>query len=109
MTGTRTMGKLKMKMKRSIGGRPLILISPSAEGKGAEFGDTSVSLADTYQRAIVAAGGTPLIMSSVASPEVVAECVRHCDGVLLTGGDDINPKLYSERLPERLAKTVTVA
>jgi putative glutamine amidotransferase len=31
--------------------------------------------------------------------------VQRCDGVLLTGGDDIDPKLYAQDLPEELAKT----
>ncbi|MDB6110489.1 MAG: glutamine amidotransferase [Pedosphaera sp.] len=88
---------------------PLILISPSVEVKGAEFGDMSISLSETYQAAVMAAGGLPLILPGIASPELVAECVRRCDGVLLTGGDDINPELYTQRLPARLAKTVTLA
>ena len=36
---------------------------------------------------------------------MIAEAVRRCDGVLLTGGDDIDPKLYATDLPEELAKT----
>jgi putative glutamine amidotransferase len=87
---------------------PLILVSPNTEVKGDEFGDTSISLSETYQRAIIAAGGLPLALPGIASPELVAECVRHCDGVLFTGGDDINPKLYAKNLPAKLAKTVTI-
>ena len=88
---------------------PLILISPSVEVKGAEFGDMSISLSETYQAAVMAAGGVPLILPGIASTELVAECVGRCDGVLLTGGDDIDPKLYSQRLSAQLAKTVTLA
>jgi putative glutamine amidotransferase len=88
---------------------PLILISPSVEVKGDEFGDVAITLSETYQRAIMAAGGLPLALPGIASPELVAECVRRCDGVLFTGGDDINPKLYTRRLPAHLAKTVTVS
>ncbi|MDB6125287.1 MAG: glutamine amidotransferase [Pedosphaera sp.] len=87
---------------------PLILISPNTEVKGDEFGDTSISLSETYQKAIAAAGGIPLVLSYFASKEIVAETVRHCDGVLLTGGDDINPKLYTKTLSPKLRKTVTI-
>jgi putative glutamine amidotransferase len=76
--------------------------------KGAEFGDTSTSLSETYQRAIEVAGGTPLILPLSASPEVIAQSVALCDGVLLTGGDDVDPKLYAKKLPKKLAKTVEV-
>ena len=79
-------------MKKS----PLILISPNTEVKGDEFGDTSISLSETYQRAIMQAGGLPLVLPWLASPEIVAECVRRCDGVLFTGGDDVNPQALHE-------------
>lgn len=87
---------------------PLILISPNTVVVGDEFGDTSISLSETYQRAIMTAGGLPLALPGLASRELVAECVRRCDGVLFTGGDDVNPKLYAERLSPRLRRTVTI-
>jgi putative glutamine amidotransferase len=101
MTGSRK--------RKSEAGSPLILIAPSDERRGEEFGDQSISLADTYQRAVVAAGGVPVILSYMADPRVIAESVRRCDGVLLTGGDDINPQLYMRRVPRHLAKTVKPA
>jgi putative glutamine amidotransferase len=88
--------------------KPLILISPNTEVKGDEFGDTSISLSETYQKAIIAAGGLPLALPGIASQEVVADCVSRCDGVLFTGGDDINPKLYTKKLSPKLRKTVTI-
>ena len=84
---------------------PLILISPSTESKGAEFGDTSISLSEAYPRAIMAAGGVPLALPCTASRAVVAECVKRCDGVMLTGGDDVSPKLYTDHLTPALRKT----
>jgi putative glutamine amidotransferase len=87
---------------------PLILVSPCIETKGDEFGDTSISLSETYQMAILGAGGVPVAMPATTSRDVVAECVRRTDGVLLTGGEDINPDLYVSRLPARLRRTVKV-
>jgi putative glutamine amidotransferase len=92
--------------KSKAGGAPLILITPSDDSRGEEFGDESISLSERYQRAIVAAGGLPLVVPGIASEELLAECVRRCDGVLLTGGDDINPELYTTHLPAKLRKTV---
>lgn len=47
-------------------------------------------------------------MSAPTTPDraALAEAVRRTDGVLLTGGDDINPALYEEKLPANLARTV---
>ena len=85
---------------------PLILISPSTQRRGVEFFDYSLSLSDAYPRAVAAAGGLPSVMSCTLAPEAIAESVRRCDGVLLTGGDDIQPRLYNSKLPLRLKKTV---
>ena len=89
-------------MKRS----PVILITPSTESKGEEFADASISLSNRYTDAVIAAGGLPQIFPATTSHTVIAEAVQRCDGVLMTGGDDIDPKLYAKDLPDELAKTV---
>lgn len=88
--------------------RPLILISPGVEKKGSEFGDLSISLSGCYSQSVIEAGGLPLTLPATVSREVLAECVARSDGVLLTGGDDIDPRIYAERLPARLRKTVGI-
>ena len=88
---------------------PLILISPCIEKKGAEFEDLSLSLSMNYPNALMGAGAIPLTMPATRSRELVAECVRRADGVLLTGGEDVNPKLYAKRLSLRLRRTVTLS
>jgi putative glutamine amidotransferase len=87
---------------------PLILISPSVEKRGDEFGDLSISLSEAYQRALTGAGGLPLVLPALGAREFIAESVRRCDGVLLTGGEDVNPRLYGNGLPPRLRGTGTV-
>ena len=37
---------------------------------------------------------------------MLADIVRRVDGVLLTGGDDINPDLYAKKLPRAVRQTV---
>jgi len=85
---------------------PLILVTPSTEAKGVEFYDYSISLSQTYLDAISTAGGLPLVVPAAPSPKLVAEYVRRCDGVMLTGGDDIQPELYYPDVPAELRKTV---
>lgn len=87
---------------------PLILISPCVEKEGAEFEDLSLSLSMNYPAALMSVGAIPLTMPATASREMVAEFVRRTDGVLLTGGEDVNPRLYAKRLPPRLRRTVTL-
>src|SRR5436190_11890937 len=87
---------------------PLILISPNIEKKGDEFGDLSISLSETYQMALMGVGAIPMTMPATASRELVAECVRRADGVLLTGGEDVEPSLYAKKVPAKLRRTVRV-
>ena len=87
---------------------PLILVSPNIEKKGEEFGDLSSSLSARYERALQAAGGIPLTLSGTTSRTVIAESVRRAEGVLLTGGEDVEPRLYGNGLPAKLKRTVTV-
>lgn len=86
--------------------RPLILVSPAIERQGEEFHDRSISLSEAYLRALMSAGAVPMVMPPTSSRQLVSECVRRADGVLLTGGADIHPRLYSGRLPARVARTV---
>jgi len=87
---------------------PVILVSPSIEKKGEEFGDRSISLSETYQQALMGAGGIPLTLPATVSREVVAHSVAVSDGVLLTGGEDIDPAIFGAELPPRLRRTVTL-
>ncbi len=83
---------------------PLILVSPSIEKRGVEFHDLSTSLSIRYEDALLAAGGIPLVAPATTDRKVLAECVKRVDGVLLTGGDDINPELYQTDLPPQGAE-----
>lgn len=85
---------------------PLILVTPSTEEKGVEFYDYSISLSETYLDCISDAGGLPVVLPCSPSPKLVAEFVRRCDGVMITGGDDIQPELYWPDVPAKLRKTV---
>jgi putative glutamine amidotransferase len=86
---------------------PLILISPSTTARGVEFEDNSVSLSNKYSLAIATAGGLPWIAPALPARALVAESVARCDGVLLTGGDDIATELYAPKLNGKLKKTVS--
>jgi putative glutamine amidotransferase len=86
---------------------PLILITPSTSKKGVEFADQSVSLSNQYCMAVAEVGGLPWIAPCLPAPGLVAESVARADGVMLTGGDDIQPELYAGTLEPGLRKTVS--
>lgn len=87
---------------------PLILITPSVEKRGVEFHDLSASLSIKYENAVLQAGGIPLTAPISSDRAILAEIVRRVDGVLLTGGDDINPGLYAKKLPRAVRKTISM-
>jgi putative glutamine amidotransferase len=74
--------------------RPLIGITGQLEA--AHWGDwvrEAVLSPLTYTRAVERAGGTPVILPPVP-PESVAVLIAGLDGLVLTGGTDVNPALY---------------
>jgi putative glutamine amidotransferase len=87
---------------------PLILVTPSSEKRGVEFQDTSSSLSFRYEQSVLAAGGIPVVAPMTTERTVLAEAVRRADGVMLTGGDDINPALYTNNLPAAVRKSLTL-
>lgn len=91
---------------RRMARMPLILVSPSIEKRGVEFHDLSVSLSVKYESAVLQAGGIPVAVPTTTDRRTLAEMVRRVDGVLLTGGDDINPGLYTKKLPRAVRQTI---
>jgi putative glutamine amidotransferase len=47
-----------------------------------------------YVRALLLAGGVPLILSPLMGASLAAAALDGCDGLLLTGGEDIEPSWY---------------
>ena len=84
----------------------MILVSPDVENQGKEHQDRSISLSARYLQALTAARALPVPIPLSTSRDIIAEYVRRCDGVLLTGGDDVEPKLYSAGLPAKVRQTV---
>jgi putative glutamine amidotransferase len=86
----------------------MILISPDFESEGKEHQDPSISLSARYAEALSQAGALPVALAPSIDRKFISQCVARSDGVLLTGGDDVDPRLYNGRLPRRLSQTVNV-
>ncbi len=49
-----------------------------------------------YPAAVEAAGGTPILLPATADDAVMRQYLSLVDGLLLTGGDDVDPQCYGE-------------
>jgi putative glutamine amidotransferase len=87
---------------------PLVLVTAGFAKRGEEFSDASISLSDCYQEALLGVGLLPMIAPITADPSAIRECVRRSDGVMLTGGEDVDPRLYGARLPQKVKRTVGI-
>lgn len=56
-----------------------------------------------YPRSIEQAGGIPVVLPLTESYEVALEQVRAVDGILLSGGQDVDPLIYGQEPHEKLA------
>lgn len=83
--------------------KAIIGISSSYSGKENQ---EQVTINQNYLEAVRHAGGIPLILPVDASEEELELLVRMCDGMILTGGPDIDPRLYGETI---LNDSVTLA
>jgi len=89
--------------------RPLILVTSSTSEAGGEFPDPSVSVAYDYIHALTQAGAMPLCLPVVSDAEGIRVAVARSDGVLMTGGGDIEPTLYGGEVSPELRATCEFA
>lgn len=59
-------------------------------------GQTRVGVNANYVRAVLASGGLPIILVPELSRDETVELFGECDGLLLTGGEDVDPSHYGE-------------
>ncbi len=65
-------------------------------GVTANFSDGNCCLADGYCTSILKAGGVPLIIPPYEEKDALLNTLDRLDGILLTGGADINPLYLGE-------------
>ena len=74
--------------------RPIIGVSPLYDAQR-----ESLWMLPGYMNGIEAAGGAPIMLPLTDSEEVIKRAAELCDGLLLTGGQDVSPDVYDrERL-----------
>lgn len=58
----------------------------------------SVWMLSAYTKALEACGLVPVILPLTADPEAARRALGCCDGLLITGGQDVDPACYGEAL-----------
>lgn len=87
--------------KRPGAEKPLIGITPDMGNRPAASsghkGEPLIVLQGRYARAVLDAGGIPLVLPITASQEVIRQFVESLDGIVVSGGNfDIHPRYYAE-------------
>lgn len=75
-----------------INGKPLICISTDGKWLESDSRRRALECYQTYPNAVAAAGGLPLTTTELC----VEDMADLCDGLLLSGGADVDPELYGE-------------
>ena len=73
---------------------PVVALSSTADAADGKL--HRVRLNTAYIAALESAGLVPLIVPPLSSNDAVAEILARVDGVLLTGGEDVEPSLYGQ-------------
>lgn len=79
--------------------RPLIGVSSFRRKPGLPTASHTIGVPESYVKAIVAAGGIPLIIPVGLSEPDMQSLFEHVDGLLLPGGGDVAPSQYTDERP----------
>lgn len=76
---------------------PLIGITSTYQGDDQQERKAVVQVDFAYVAAVQEAGGVPLILPTVDSPQAIEHYLENLDGLLLIGGADIPPSAYHQQ------------
>jgi len=76
------------------GDKPVIAVSAGDQrARWGAWDEMATVVPSAYMRAVNAAGGVPVVVAPTTDAETIAE---RLDGLVLTGGADLDPQLYGE-------------
>ncbi len=80
--------------------KPLIGVMPLWDSE-----KESIWILPHYLDAIIGAGGLPIVFPFTADLKDVEQLTKLCNGILLTGGQDVSPSVYA--MEDETGKTIT--
>lgn len=99
MSSTLTQNVPGARRLRSKDAAPVVAVSATADTRLG--GAHRVRLNSSYIIALESAGLVPVVIPPLASPEQARAILERVDGVLLTGGEDVDPALYGQDRAEK--------
>ncbi|MDR1543670.1 MAG: membrane dipeptidase [Prevotellaceae bacterium] len=75
-------------------------------GISTNYKENNSMLAEQYYQSVILAGGAPVIIPATGDNETLTQIVCLLDGLLLSGGADINPEYFNEKPIPELGKVV---
>jgi putative glutamine amidotransferase len=81
--------------------RPLVAVTTTIDPKGGDYKRPRVALYASYLSPLERVGLTPVLITPAHSAAAIEQLVGLCQGLVLTGGADIDPSRYGhEPIPE---------
>lgn len=80
------------------------LIGITSENTKNEYGQPAVRSLRTYIREVIKAGGIPIVIPSETPGDMLSELFTRLDGIILTGGDDIDPARFNGEMHPKVGK-----
>lgn len=71
-----------------------------------DFESTGISLSAGYTAGVLAAGGLPMVLPITDDPAMLHRFICACDGFIVPGGSDIDPKFYGQKRDVRLHRVI---
>ena len=87
----------------NTGYQPLIGITPQYE-----IERERAWIRSSYTGAVIRAGGIPVLLDQYEDKAVMEALLPRLDGILFTGGVDLNPKLYGEEIDPKCGEIADV-
>lgn len=93
--------------EHTVSMKPIIGISGNllVEKSGPVAGLRRTYINEVYVSAVKKEGGVPVILPVVEEDEIIEEQAKLIDGLILTGGYDVNPHLYGEEPASNILST----
>ncbi len=65
---------------------------------------STVSLNEVYANSVIRAGGIPFVIPPLTEKEDLFRLIDQCDGILLPGGEDVDPMFYHQSPSAKLGR-----
>jgi putative glutamine amidotransferase len=81
---------------------PVVALTTTSVAEGGMHQRPQISLYAAYIRSLEQAGLAPVLLTPFHSAHSIRALLEHCSGLVLSGGEDVDPKRYGEQPHPRL-------